>query len=89
MATITLNYNSRNSLINSIIGSAILAGAKVSKATSLNVKAADKKRNFFDQPVKKQYEYFFGKKKEYTDNEVFAYNSILNVNKILAEKDEN
>ncbi|GHT76908.1 hypothetical protein AGMMS50262_16510 [Bacteroidia bacterium] len=87
MATITLNYNARNSLINSIIGSAILAGAKVSKATSLNVKGAVQKRDFFDQPVAKQYEYFFGKKKEYTENEVFAYNSILNVNKIVAGKE--
>jgi hypothetical protein len=87
MATITLNYDAQNSLINSIINSAILAGAKVSKATPLNVNGSAQKEDFFDQPVEKQYEYFFGKKKEYTENEIFAYNSILNVNKILADKE--
>jgi hypothetical protein len=87
MATITLNYDAQNPLINSIIGSAILAGAKVNKATSLNVKDTAQKGDFFDSPVEKQYEYFFGKKKKYTENEIFAYNSILNVNKILADKE--
>lgn len=86
MATMTLNYDARDTLINSILKSAILAGAKI-KSTSLSVKNTAKERDFFAQPVGKQYEYFFGKKKKYTENEVFAYNSILNANKILAAEE--
>jgi hypothetical protein len=86
MATMTLNYDAQNTLINSILKSAILAGAKI-KSTSLSVKNTAKERDFFAQPVGKQYEYFFGKKKKYTENEVFAYNSILNANKILADEE--
>jgi hypothetical protein len=68
---------------------AILAGAKINKATSLNIKRTAKKEDFFAQPVKKQYEYFFGKKKEYSEKDVIVFNSILNVSKILAKEDEN
>jgi hypothetical protein len=34
------------------------------------------KKSFYEQPVKKQYGYFFGKKKQCTDNEIFACNSM-------------
>jgi hypothetical protein len=87
MATITFNYNARNQRINSILNSAVLAGAKISKATSLKVKDVKTEEDFFTQPVEIQYEHFFGKKKKYTENEVFAYNSILNVNKIVANEE--
>ncbi|GHV63925.1 hypothetical protein FACS1894199_00960 [Bacteroidia bacterium] len=86
MATMTLNYDARDTLINSILKSAVLAGAKI-KSTSLSIKNTAKEKDFFAQSVGKQYEYLFGKKKKYTDNEVFAYNSILSANKIVADEE--
>ncbi|MDR0799060.1 MAG: hypothetical protein LBN18_04820 [Dysgonamonadaceae bacterium] len=78
MAEITVNYNSSNSLLQNIIQSAILAGDVAEK---------------YDEPkekneIMKQYESIFGKKKQYTDNDVFVYNSMINISKILA-RDEN
>ncbi|MDR0559298.1 MAG: hypothetical protein LBG92_03960 [Prevotellaceae bacterium] len=81
MATITLRYNPRNRQLNQILNTALIAGFEI-----VDMKKNTKNKSFFEQPVKKQYEYFFGKKEHYTDNEIFAYNSIRNVTQIL--KDE-
>ena len=72
MATITLNYDARSQMLKQIISLAIMAGAKPAETN----------------PITKQYERLFGKKKKYTDNEVFVFNSMRNVQQIL-EKDEN
>jgi hypothetical protein len=38
--------------------------------------------------VKKQYERMFGKKKDYSDNEIFVFNSMRNVEKILQKYED-
>jgi hypothetical protein len=73
MATITLNYDDNSQILKQIITLAITAGAK----------PVDSETN----PIAKQYERMFGKKETYTDNEIFVFNSMRNVQKIL-ERDE-
>ena len=74
MATITLNYDDSSQILKQIITLAIMAGAK----------PVDSEAN----SITRQYERMFGKKETYTDNEVFVFNSMRNVQKIL-EQDEN
>ena len=69
MATITLEYNARNQMLKQIITLAIMAGAKPVGIVT--------------DSIAKQYERMFGKKKEYTDNEIFVFNSMRNVQQIL------
>lgn len=80
MATITLNYNAKDALINSIINSALLAGA--TQVPEKDITKAQK------NDIGKQYERLFGKKKTYSESEVFVFNSMRNAAKIL-EKYEN
>jgi len=79
MATITLNYNARNVLINSIINTALLAGAR---------QVPDKKPVSKKNNVAEQYARLFGSKKQYTDNEIFVFNSMRNTQKILERLDK-
>jgi hypothetical protein len=79
MAIITLQYDAHDALVNSIIKAALLAGAQKVEQHENAVAAAN--------PTAEQYARLFGKKKNYTDNEIFIYNSMKNLGKIL-EKDE-
>lgn len=55
---------------------------KPTKKTDNPIKNIDKSL------IEKQYQSIFGKKDSYTENEVFVFNSIYNVQKIL-ERDKN
>ena len=71
MATLTLKYNPRNSQINSLIEAIVSAGAQI----------VDTK----ETETLKAYQQMFGKRKndEYTDNEVFVFNSMRGLAPIL------
>ena len=77
MQTITLQYNERNFLINSILNTAVLAGAKI-------VESKDEKEFLSAKDdVLAAYQKMFGKRKnnKYTENEIFIFNSKLNAAK--------
>ena len=74
MPTITLNYDVHNVLQNSIINSALLAGVR---------QVPERKNGFPKNDTAEQYARLFGKKEQYTDNEVFVFNSMRNAQKIL------
>jgi hypothetical protein len=77
MATITLNYNARNSQINKLIEAILTAGAKIAEPQ----KTVSIEKN----ETLKAYQKMFGKRKDnkYTDNEIFVFNSMRNVAPIL------
>ena len=79
MATITLNYDAHNSLINTLIEAIIKAGAEVSEPQE---KALSEK-----EEVLAAYQKMFGKRKDnkYTDNEIFIFNSKLNAARTFAK----
>ena len=81
MQTITLKYDERNTLIKSILESAVLAGATLvepkKQVDTLKVK----------EDALKAYQKMFGKRKDnkYTDNEIFIFNSKLRASKSFAK----
>jgi len=79
MQTIILQYDARNALIESILNSAILAGAKVVKHNKTKNEVSG------DADVLVAYQRMFGKRNndKYTENEIFVFNSMLNAQKIL------
>ena len=79
METIVLQYDTHNTLIKSILNSAVLAGAKVVKPKKT------KKDISGNIDVLAAYRKMFGKRKDdkYTENEIFVFNSMLNAQKIL------
>jgi len=79
MATITLKYNARNSVINQMIETMLRSGAKIVEPK--NEKSAEK------EEVLKAYQKMFGIRKDnkYTDNEIFVFNSKLNASRTFAK----
>ena len=79
MQTIILQYDSHNALIESILNSAILAGAKVVEPEKKPKEVSS------NGDILTAYQKMFGKRKDnkYTENEIFVFNSMLNVQKIL------
>jgi len=77
MATITLKYNARNAYINQMIKTILRSGAKLVEPKKENISEQDE--------VLKAYQKMFGirKNNEYTDNEIFVYNSQRNLAQIL------
>ena len=76
MQTLILQYEANNALIKSILNSAILAGAKVVEPEKELQGNAD---------ILAAYQRILGKREDdkYTDNEVFIFNSMLNMQHIL------
>ncbi|MDR2234193.1 MAG: hypothetical protein LBE56_13860 [Tannerella sp.] len=98
MATVTLHYDDRNTLIKSILHSAILAGA--TEISTKEMSPTDTAEDVCDGrltsifatnqfPQKEEaldiYQKMFGKRKKnkYTDNEIFVYNAQRNLAKIM------
>ena len=81
MQTLTLQYDTNNALIKSILNSAVLAGAKI---------VEPKKEVQGDADVLTAYQRLLGKRKsnKYTDNEIFIFNSMLNAQKILEKYED-
>ena len=83
MQTVTLQYREDNTLMASILHTAILAGAKV--------KVIDPKKKdkilLENTDVLSAYQEMFGKRKDnkYTETEVFIFNSKLNAANTLAK----
>ena len=77
MATITLTYNARNTLIKQLIGAMLTAGAKIVGNKEKTAPEGDK--------ILSEYQKLFGKREDnkYTDNEIFVYNSQRNLAQIL------
>jgi len=77
MATLTLNYNARNSLANQMANTTLCTCAKV---------VAPKREHVTDnKEVLKAYQKMFGKRNDnkYSDNEIFVFNSQRNLSQIL------
>jgi hypothetical protein len=81
MQTLTLQYDTNNALVKSILNSAVLAGAKIVES---------KKEVQRDADVLTAYQRILGKRKDnkYTDNEIFVFNSMLNAQKILEKYED-
>ena len=81
MQTLVLQYDANNTLIKSILNSAILAGAKVVEPVYEVQEDAD---------ILTAYQRMLGKRKDdkYTDNEVFVFNSMLNMQKIIEKHED-
>jgi len=77
MQTITLQYREDNVLMASILHTAILAGAKVIEEKTLSDNA----------DILSAYQKMFGKREnnEYTENEIFIFNSKLNTANTFAK----
>lgn len=76
MQTLILQYDTKNALIKSILNSAVLAGAKIVEPEEQVQKNTE---------ILTAYQKILGKRKDnkYSDNEVFVFNSMLNMQKIL------
>ena len=83
MTTLTIQYDSRNSLLKQLVEVLLTAGAQV--VESPKTKAISEKNE-----VLEGYQRLFGKRKgnKYTDNEVFVYNSQRNLAKILEKYED-
>jgi hypothetical protein len=81
MQTVTLQYNNSNTLIKSIINTAVLAGAKVVEPKS------KKEEVIVNNDVLEAYRKMFGERKnnKYTENEIFIFNSKLNASQAFAK----
>ena len=81
MQTVMLQYEDNNTLMESILNSAILAGAKVIESTEKEITLPD------DLDVLSAYQKMFGKRKDnkYTENEIFIFNSKLNAAQCFAK----
>jgi hypothetical protein len=77
MATVTLTYDARNTLIRQLIDVMLTAGAKI---VGTQEKTTSEKGEILTE-----YQRMFGKRKnnKYTYNEIFVYNSQRNLAKIL------
>ena len=78
MTTVTIKYDGRNALIESILNSAVLAGATIDKIIAPKAKAIPQANDFNIIA-----QHLFGERKsgKYTDNELFLINSKLNASK--------
>jgi len=79
MTTLMIEYDSRSSLINTLIEAIKQAGAKI-------IEPQDQVLTEKDQ-VLEAYQKMFGKRKgnKYTDNEILIFNSKLNAAKTVAK----
>jgi len=82
MATVTLKYNARNSVVNQMIEKRLRTDAKI--VEQKNEKSVEK------DEILKAYQKMFGIRKDnkYTDNEIFVFNSQQNLAHVL-ERYEN
>jgi len=81
MQTLTIQYDTSNALIKSILNSAVLAGAKI---------VEPKKEAQGNADILAAYQRLLGKRKnnKYADNEIFVFNSMLNTQKILEKYED-
>ena len=81
MQTVTLQYKEDNVLMASILHTAVLAGAKVIESPENGKTVVD------NADVLSAYQQMFGKRKnnEYTETEIFIFNSKLNAATTLAK----
>ena len=82
MATVTLKYNARNSVVNQMIEKRLRTDVKIVEPK--NEKSVEK------DEILKAYQKMFGIRKDnkYTDNEIFVFNSQQNLAHVL-ERYEN
>ena len=83
MATLTLQYDARNSLLNTLVNAMLQAGAKVVEPKKEKILSGN-------EDVLSAYEKMFGKRKDnkYTDNEIFVFNSMRNIQPILERHED-
>ena len=79
MATLTLQYDARNSLLNTLVNAMLQAGAKIVEPKTKTLSQADD----FDIVA----QYLFGKREngKYTEKELFLINSKINASKCFAK----
>jgi len=79
MTTLTIQYDARNSRLNTLIDEIIQAGAKILEPRTKTLTEKDK--------VLAAYQKMFGKRRgnKYTDNEIFIFNSKLNAANTIAK----
>ncbi|MCL2328851.1 MAG: hypothetical protein FWC39_10135 [Bacteroidetes bacterium] len=79
MTTLTIQYDARNSRLNTLIDEIIQAGARILEPRTKTLTEKDK--------VLAAYQKMFGKRRgnKYTDNEIFIFNSKLNAANTIAK----
>ena len=79
MTTLTIQYDARNSRLNTLIDEIIQAGARILEPRTKTLTEKDK--------VLAAYQKMFGKRRgnKYTDNEIFIFNSKLNAAQTIAK----
>jgi len=79
MATLTLQYDARSSLLNTLVDAILQAGAKIIDPQEKVLSEKEK--------VLLAYQEMFGKRKgnKYTENEIFIFNSKLNAANTVAK----